>query len=1037
MTAMEESGSERISFGKIPFLWKKKITNFLKDSPDKAIATFFENFRLNNRPKQMIYGLEISLPQSLNYILSFMDSLNLDEFTRILKLLNSPTFLENILKLDKTHQEKLLTGIAKLWPKTNIENVKNIISHVDPLHSLKIYQMITPESIELNELLSLWIDQDIRVLYLLLDYYFEEPTDHVTPTFHQTSSDRLITACKSKNFPATTPVSQIELFLKLFKPSSDEITYLFTGFSNCSKESQSIFIKWLINQPLSISNIISSIPVKQTQNEVELIISYFNGIVSCNKATDLEILKELIYVPFNVIASKFLKRLDTQERKNGLCYLFELVDILDKELITFQDFFTKEFQNYIIQDREIVITTYFTINNLGLQQILIQGIRSQKLQHWKQLINLMVKHEYYKRKDRLPPLFSGFEEKTKHKISDYFIKNSLILFFIDLFQDPDFFKPILTTTKPIEPNIYILLRNCLQKYVHENFKEITLLGKKITYPKDEIASLLTKNELKKLVLYIDFSKTLLQTWEPIFLSRYEESLPPLLSQLELKTKKRKEPVVGLIKKIIDIENITFWVYIGKVPVKRMSKYDSVCIYAFEKSIRNLGDVILTLPEGNISYIAKKIVPKFSSEGRRMFYSLLSTSDPYLLDNPKTYELLMAIIKLNPDELVYTALLRLSKIIAIPDLESFTKQLFKIIINSYTYKIFSEVDYYSLNPLTQLIAIYVTEISDKQFFAILQKLIPTLKTDCLRPILVNQTIRRLKMQTGDFTLLDKLLPVDDVQAYSEEGFLFLTDISHGLTGHSTGNDMKLYIYLKNLQSPVQEPFLEDYIEKISQGTLERLLNEPGLDFAGKYTAQAITKRFIDHPPTNPERYFMALFQQTKHKEIKKAVLPLLGEYSSWINLPFLLELPEQKKFKEEYDDAVSRFAQRFNIASSQTLLKIWSSGLRDVYNKTSHSVTESSIRPKSYQSQCPKCGNPILEKQKSCGFCPQRFTCAICLKSVVIAKDTDLVECPQCSNYFHRKHLFTSVKMKSECPICHINLTQQNVSNLPRFHFFFH
>jgi hypothetical protein len=250
-------------------------------------------------------------------------------------------------------------------------------------------------------------------------------------------------------------------------------------------------------------------------------------------------------------------------------------------------------------------------------------------------------------------------------------------------------------------------------------------------------------------------------------------------------------------------------------------------------------------------------------------------------------------------------------------------------------------------------------------------------------------------------------------------------------------MKLFVYLKNLQSPVQKPFLEAYFNKISQSTLERLLDEPRHTFTGKYIVPAITKRFFNQPPPNPERYFMTLFQQTERREIKKAVLPLLGEHCSWLNLPFLLELPEQSKYKKEYDDAVRRFAQRFNIASSQTLLKIWSSGLKDIYNKTTQSVTQSSTHPKSYQSQCHKCGNPILEKQKSCGFCSQRFTCAICLKSVVIAKDTDLVECPQCSNLFHRQHLFNSVKMRSECPICHIKLTLKDVSNLPRFQFLFH
>ncbi|MCK4849160.1 MAG: hypothetical protein KAT16_09055, partial [Candidatus Heimdallarchaeota archaeon] len=694
--AMEKSGSERISFGKIPFLWKKKINNFLKESRDKAIATFFENYRLNNEPKQMIYGLELSLPQSMNYIISFLDSLNLNEFTRILNLFNSSTFLENILKLDKEHQEKLLKRIADFWPNLNPKTIENIVSQVDPSLSLTIYQIITPESNELVNLLSLWIDQDVRVLYLLLDYYFKAPTNLVIPIFHQTPADRLITACKSKNLPVTIPESKIELFLKLFKASSEEIAYLFTGFSSCSKKSRSIFISWLTQQSLSIANTMSSIPVKQTSKEKLLIISYLKNLITHNKDIEIEILKELVYVPFDEIASMFLQELHDQGRKNGLDYLFDLVNILDEELSASQNFFNQEFQNYITQDRERVITTYFTTNNLVLHQILIQAIKSEKPQHWKQLVDLMVKHEYYKKKEQLLPLFSGFEERTKYKISDYIIKKSFILLFFDLFQDSDFLKPILTTTNPIEPNIHILLRNYLQKYIRENFDEITSLGKKITYPKDEIANILTKSELKKLVLHIGFSKNLLQPWEAVFLSRNEESLPHLLSQLELKTKKRKEPVIGLIKKILDIEYINFWKYIGKISAKRLPHYDPVCSYAFEKSIRNLGDIIVTLPMENVSYIAKKLVPKFPSDGRRMIYSILSTYDPYLLDNPKTYELLTAIIKLDPEEFVYITLLRLSKMIDIPNLNSFTKKLFKITLTSYTYQVFSEVDSHSLN-----------------------------------------------------------------------------------------------------------------------------------------------------------------------------------------------------------------------------------------------------------------------------------------------------------------------------------------------------
>ncbi|MHA2317765.1 MAG: hypothetical protein ACXAC6_08455, partial [Candidatus Hodarchaeales archaeon] len=283
MSASEKTDKERISFGKIPYLWKKKINNYFQESPDKAIATFFENFLLNNEPKQMVYGLEISLPQSMSHIITFIDNLNLDEFTRILQLFNSSAFLESILRLDTFHHGKLLVKIAEYWPRYNPKIIKNIISQIDPSLSLKIYQMITSESIELVDLFSLWLDQDVRVLYLLLEYYFKDPKDIVVPIFHHTSTDNLIDACKSKNFPIAISASKIDIFLNLFNTSSEEISYLLTGFSNCSEESQKTFIDWLTKKTLPIINVISSIPIKHTANVDLLIISYFMNILSHKK----------------------------------------------------------------------------------------------------------------------------------------------------------------------------------------------------------------------------------------------------------------------------------------------------------------------------------------------------------------------------------------------------------------------------------------------------------------------------------------------------------------------------------------------------------------------------------------------------------------------------------------------------------------------------------------------------------------------------------------------------------------------------------
>lgn len=154
----------------------------------------------------------------------------------------------------------------------------------------------------------------------------------------------------------------------------------------------------------------------------------------------------------------------------------------------------------------------------------------------------------------------------------------------------------------------------------------------------------------------------------------------------------------------------------------------------------------------------------------------------------------------------------------------------------------------------------------------------------------------------------------------------------------------------------------------------------------------------------------------------------------------MELPERKEFKQEYFIALEKFAQRFEIENTETLFRIWSSGLKEIYNqktRTAQISSPSQIKRLNYQSNCPKCNNPILEGQKSCGFCTQRLTCPICLKSVVKAENVDLVECKQCSNIFHREHLLQSVRMRRECPICNVRLAEQEVRTMPPVQFQFH
>ncbi|MHA1331532.1 MAG: hypothetical protein ACTSR2_10690, partial [Candidatus Hodarchaeales archaeon] len=146
---------------------------------------------------------------------------------------------------------------------------------------------------------------------------------------------------------------------------------------------------------------------------------------------------------------------------------------------------------------------------------------------------------------------------------------------------------------------------------------------------------------------------------------------------------------------------------------------------------------------------------------------------------------------------------------------------------------------------------------------------------------------------------------------------------------------------------------------------------------------------------------------------------------------LMLLPDQNTYREEYQTALNNFATRFNLQSSQALVQIWESGLKDVYGgKTS----KNSLK----QTECPNCGKPILEKQLNCGFCIQKLTCAICRQSVVkFDPSVDIVRCPNCSSFFHRQHLLDALQVKKTCPVCNAPLSYQKVTTLPKYIFGFY
>jgi hypothetical protein len=64
---------------RVPLIWKRKINNIIKKDHHNALEIFFENFKQGKDQKQMKYGLEQLLPESLYLILNSFDGFSQKE----------------------------------------------------------------------------------------------------------------------------------------------------------------------------------------------------------------------------------------------------------------------------------------------------------------------------------------------------------------------------------------------------------------------------------------------------------------------------------------------------------------------------------------------------------------------------------------------------------------------------------------------------------------------------------------------------------------------------------------------------------------------------------------------------------------------------------------------------------------------------------------------------------------------------------------------------------------------------------------------
>ncbi|MFX1516213.1 MAG: RING finger protein, partial [Promethearchaeota archaeon] len=377
-----------------------------------------------------------------------------------------------------------------------------------------------------------------------------------------------------------------------------------------------------------------------------------------------------------------------------------------------------------------------------------------------------------------------------------------------------------------------------------------------------------------------------------------------------------------------------------------------------------------------------------------------------------------------------SLVRCSKLITNPELSSFIHNLLNNLFSLHSTESLTIIDTNRLNSLVPIIKSYLSSLPNSELEEVLLPLMNNLTSNILNSVIVTNFLQ-LSKEGEDLSVVEKLLSKYEAKEFSIEGKNVLRYYLSTIVGKSEGRDLSIFVIFQG-KPRSQSQFLSIFFTRTSQSTIEKILLDSPIESLEENMLKSITNYFESNPPQKPEEYFFALYEKG-NEDIQRAVLPLLGEFCSWYNLSMLMELQEKEKYHIEYQKALIKFSSRFDIQSPQALRQIWVSGLKDVYTKRLKEPTSQV----NFQTQCPQCGNPILENQKNCGFCSQGLTCIICRKSVVhLQSEEEVVRCPQCASFFHRRHLNESVKLQKSCPVCNVKMRETEVKSLPIYTFFF-
>lgn len=1030
MTSPERTDLDKELSGRMPILWKRKVRNFIKKDRQHALVVFFENFKQGKDTSKMKYGLEQLLPASLNFILSSFEEFNREETSTFLELISSPEFLTYIFDLDREKQEVILFQIYNNWDSDlNQDSIRSILSQLDPNLLELLYDKISKQSTKSNtsqtiEIMQLW---GTKILPIALMSYLKNPSEVVEPLFKELDPEQRIQV-----FQKTTSLSKVQLqnLLKLISPTEDEISYLFVSQHFLKEDSRNILIKWLVNKNLAHELILKEYQQNKNVDNLLFVVNYF---IACIKqkiypATDI-IVSILSFEEFP-IAHEILTKLNSSKEEKPLNILVSSLKRLKEQVPRYSKFFISELEIYASRNNELILTTYLESKYGSHHQLLLPFLQDAAAKKWKMMIKTTVETKVPTPPILVLDIFTTCSNRIKQNIGKYIIVQSWISQLTFLYSDFEIFRSALISTEELSVTIQALLDPFLQQHVSERFEQIVRLGKKITFPQLAFASMMNLTHIETLIDTVGSNKELLEFWEETFLMCSNDALPVLLKEFLTKDRKKKNYLIPILNKLVSLELSQFWTYYKTISSQDVSRLQPILTHAFGASIPTIGEDLSQLPEFHLTFIFEHILPQFASSGHKILYSLLSLRETSNIQESVVQRTILETVRLDPEDLLIIVLIRCSKIITNPKLSNFIPGLIDNLFSLYPAPSLAIVDAHKLTMLLSSIKLFLSSLSLKETENVILTVIITLKSGILNSIITDYLLQLSRKRKEDYSLLNQLLTKFEDINFSIEGKNVLSDFIRNLAGESSSNDVLILRTFK--EKPRSQSLLLPLVfAHTSQHTIEKILLDSPIDPLEENMLKAIISYFESQPPERPEGYFFTLYKKVRGKEeVQRAILPLLGEYCSWINLSMLMELPEKEKYQKEYEKALIKFSSRFDIQSPKALHQIWISGLKDVYNRLKEPTTL-------LQSQCPQCGNPILEKQKNCGFCSQRLTCIICRKSVVqLQIEEEVVQCPQCSGFFHRRHLLESIKIKNKCPVCNVSLREPEVDSLPSFTFFF-